>query len=196
MPQSVSMTPADAEAREALTTRIQALFNGRDQMLRSLEITRLPGLWTIRAEIGLADRPGFAVSMTSYTAEGLYVAFLDQFMSGLARVDELMHRGHAKCWVCGDERERTKMEATVLGGELWWLCERCVVRRGNAQRLNVHWPTEYTAWLRRWRAEQRTAGRSDAWIADVEAHADALYETDPTLVNRMAAVERAVGERR
>lgn len=189
------MTPADAEAREALLTRIQALFDGRDQMLRSLEITRLPGLWTIRAEVGLADRPGFVVSMTSYTQEGLYVGFLDQFMSGLARVDDLMHRGHAKCWVCGDERERTKMESTVLGGELWWLCDRCVVRRGNAERLKVHWPTDYAAWLRRWRAEQRTAGRSEDWIASIEAAAGQVHDTDPTVVNRMAAVEKVSAAR-
>lgn len=186
------MTPEDRAALDALRARVTKLFESSEEQLHSLDISRAaPGLWQIRTEIRVGDRPAFTVDGSGATSEAAFVSWLDRLMTAVGNIDELMRRGFAKCWVCGSERERTAMEAGLVGGTIWWLCERCQTRRANAARLNLTWPTDYDAWLRRWKAEQRTAGRDDAWIAAVEAEARESYDSDPTLVNRHAALLRA-----
>jgi hypothetical protein len=134
-----------------------------------------------------------ALSRTGKSAEELLAALPELVAVGLRieQIDELVRRGEEACWVCGVRRQRGTMEASLVGSELWWLCDRCQQRRANAQAMKVMWPTDFAAWLRRWTAERLAEGRSAEWVAAVAARADDLYATDPTLVNRQLAVLRA-----
>lgn len=181
-------------SEDELRNRVEQLFANTREELAGLIIQSDP-TWSIRADVKLPGRPVFTLRGAGPSAELAYADLLHNAMEGLDEIGALMRRGQAQCWVCDVRRQRTEMEATIVGGEIWWLCDRCQVRRSNAARLNLIWPTDYQTWRRRWRAEQRTEGRDDAWMDAVEVEAIARHDVDPFIVNKMQAVLQVAADR-
>jgi len=187
------VTEPESDDRRWLREQLDELFEHSAESLAQLTIDESPG-WRIRAEVGINDAPHFELTGSGATAREAFTDFVGRAASRLDQASELMRRGNATCWVCSSQRPRVDMESEVIGGEIWWLCDRCQRRRSNAARLKLIWPTDYETWLRRWRAEQRTAGRSGEWMTNVEAEALARHDRDPFIVNRMTAVLAVAAE--
>lgn len=121
-------------------------------------------------------------------------ARLQELQSIGIRIDELeklAQRGREVCWVCSMAEQRASMQPEPVGDELWWTCSRCEQRRRNAERTGVAWPTNIGAWWLRWSAQQRADGRDETWIDAVYRSAEIILESDPTIRNFAAAVEKA-----